>query len=156
MFLTWNEVEDADTDTVSYQIERIRMNTGVDALNDEVDDWQYLERVSDITSWTDPTALRQQDPDIPSTETRMYQVCSEATGIVDPVCVEMPVSYALHGAHEPDAPTGVMVVSSAAGTMATVSWTAPASDGGSDITGYKVMYKMTGSDADYMSIDAAG
>ena len=29
------------------------------------------------------------------------------------------------------------------------------SDGGSVFTGYKVMYKMTGSDADYMSMDAA-
>ena len=32
VFLTWNEVEDADTETVSYRIARIRMNTGVDAL----------------------------------------------------------------------------------------------------------------------------
>ena len=54
----------------------------------------------------------------------------------------------------PGAPTGVTAESSADGTMLTVSWTAPASNG-SDITGYKVMYKMTGSDAGYMSMDAA-
>ena len=33
VFLTWNQVEDPDTETASYRINRIRMNTGVDALN---------------------------------------------------------------------------------------------------------------------------
>ena len=116
-----------DTETVSYRIERIRMNTGVDALNDEAEDWQYLERVSDITSWTDPTALRQKDPEIPSTETRMYQVCSEATGIADPECVEMAVDYGLHpemhDAVPPELtpPTNVMATSDTDGEV-TVMW----------------------------------
>ena len=150
VFLTWNQQPVGDASkTTSYQINRIRMNTGVEALNDEADDWQFVKRVRDITSYTDSTDLRRDE------ETRMYQVCSEASGVADPVCVEMPVTYALHGAHEPDAPTEVMAEYSADGTMVTVSWTAPGSNGGSDITGYKVMYKMTGSDADYMSMDAA-
>ena len=150
VFLTWNQQPTGDASkTTSYRINRIRMNTGVEALNDEADDWQFVKRVSDVTSYTDSTDLRRDE------ETRMYQVCSEASGVADPACVEMPVTYALHGAHEPDAPTGVMAESSADGTMVTVSWTAPGSNGGSDITGYKVMYKMTGSDADYMSMDAA-
>ena len=51
----------------------------------------------------------------------------------------------------PGMPTIDMVESSADGTMLTVTWTAPTDIGGSAITGYEVMYKMTGSDADYMS-----
>ena len=154
VFLTWNEVEKPDTATDEYRIERIRMNTGVDALNskdadeDGELDWQYLTRVSDVTSWTDPTPLRQDE------ETRYYRVGSEAIGMANPVWVSMKVSYALHMNHAPDAPMNVMAMSSADGTMMTVTWEAPGSTGGSDVTGYKVMYKMSGT-ADYMSMDAA-
>ena len=150
VFLTWNQQPQGDASkTTSYRINRIRMNTGVEALNDEADDWQYVKRVTGITSYTDNVDLRRDE------ETRMYQVCSEASGVADPVCVDMPVSYVLHGAHAPDAPTGVTAESSADGTTITVSWTAPGSNGGSDITGYEVMYRMTGSDADYESMAAA-
>ena len=119
VFLSWNEVEEADTETVSYHIERIRMNTGVDALNDEADAWQFLVRVSDVTSWTDPTPLRQDE------ETRMYQVCSEASVVTDPECVEMAVDYDLHPEmHEPlpvfSAPSNVAATSS--GGTVTVTW----------------------------------
>ena len=85
----------------------------------------------------------------------MYQVCSEARGVADPVCVDMPVTYALHpDMHEPGMPMNVMaeVVSD---TEIMVSWETPVDDGGSAITGFKVMYKMTGSTGDYMSMDAA-
>ena len=128
VFLTWNQVEDPDTATASYRINRIRMNTGVDALNskdgDDADsdiDWLYLERVEDVTSWTDPTPLRQDE------ETRMYQVCSEATGVADPVCVYMAVDYELHppmhDAVPPEltAPTNVMATSDTDGEV-TVMW----------------------------------
>ena len=155
VFLTWNEVEKPDTATNSYRVERIRMNTGIDALNskdadeDGELDWQYLIRVSGVTSWTDDTDLRQNE------ETRMYRVCSEALGMANPVCVDMAVPYGLHMNHAPDAPMIDMVESNADGTMLTVTWMASGSDGGSAITGYKVMYKMTGSTGDYMSTDAA-
>ena len=128
VFLTWNQVEMPDTATSFYRIERIRMNTGVDALDskdgDDEDsdiDWQFLERVSDVTSWTDPTPLRQDE------ETRMYQVCSEATGVADPECVDMEVSYGLHpemhDAVPPEltAPTGATATSDTEGEV-TVMW----------------------------------
>ena len=44
IFLTWNEAKDPDTGTASYKIERMRMNTGVDALNDT--EWQFVGRAS--------------------------------------------------------------------------------------------------------------
>ena len=88
VFLTWNQqpVGTASV-TTNYIINRIRMNTGVDALNDEADDWQFVKRVSDVTSYTDSTDLRRDE------ETRMYQVCSEARGVDEPVCVYMPATY---------------------------------------------------------------
>ena len=123
VFLTWNQVEDPDTETASYRINRIRMNTGVDALNDEADAPQFLERVSDVTSWTDPTPLRQDE------ETRMYQVCSEASGVTDPECVEMAVDYALHlEMHEPESndlmpATGLSATAGSTADTAEVTWT---------------------------------
>ena len=65
------------TDTASYKIERMRMNTGVDALNDT--EWQFVGRAIGDTSFTDRTPLRE-DADGETEETRMYQVGSEATG----------------------------------------------------------------------------
>ena len=122
VFLTWNEVAKGDaSETASYRIERIRMNTGVDALNNDADDWQFLTRVFDVTSWTDDTGLRE------ATETRMYQVCSEATGITTPACVDMAVDYELHpemhdaAAVEFSAPTNVAATSS--GGTITLTWT---------------------------------
>ena len=74
----------------------------------------------------------------------------------DDMAISAYSAAAMETTHDvPGMPTGVTVVSSADGTTATVSWTAPATDGGSAITGYKVMYKMTGSTGDYMSMDAA-
>ena len=103
VFLTWNQQPKGDASkTTSYQINRIRMNTGVEALNDEADDWQFVKRVRDVTSYTDSTDLRRDE------ETRMYQVCSEASGVAEPVCVAMAVDYALHLPHMPDVPMDVM------------------------------------------------
>ena len=148
VFLTWNMQEKGTaSETTGYRIERKRMNTGVEALND--DDYVFLKTVEDVTSYTDDDELRRDE------ETRMYRVGSVATGIDDPTWVAMSVGYGLHMAHMPDAPTGVMAESSADGTMLTVTWTASGSDGGSAITKYMVMYRMTGSDGDYMSMDAA-
>ena len=146
VFLTWNEVEEPDTATISYKIERMRMNTGVDALNDT--EWEFIARTTGDTSYTDSLPLRQD------TETRMYRVGSEATGQTEVVWVDMAVDYALHpGMHMPSAPQNVMAsVVSDAEIM--VSWETPVDNGGSAITGYTVMYKMTGSTGDYMSMSA--
>ena len=127
VFLTWNQVEMPDTETNSYRIERQRMNTGIDALNskdadeDGEIDWEFMTRVSDITSWTDDDDLRQDG------EMRYYRVGSEATGVADPSWVMMSVGYALHMNHAPDAPMNVMAMSSADGTMITVTWDDPGS-----------------------------
>ena len=152
VFLTWNQVKAPDVQTSFYRIERVRMNTGVDALDNDEDAWQHMARISDVTSWTDPTPLRQDE------EVRYYRVGSEGIGSgATTEWVAMRVKYALHMAHMPDAPMNVMAESNAEGTMLTVTWDAPGSDGGSDITGYKVMYRMSDSTGDYMSmsIDAA-
>ena len=122
VFLTWNEVPMGDASkTASYRIERIRMNTGVDALNNDVDDWQFLTRVFDVTSWTDDTGLRED------TETRMYQVCSEATGITTPECVDMEVTYELHPPMHDAVPPELTepAITSATGVTGsvTVAWT---------------------------------
>lgn len=53
----------------------------------------------------------------------------------------------------PDAPTAV-AVSSITQTGATISWTAPANDGGSPVTGYKVEYRDSAA-ATWTSIDSA-
>ena len=93
IFLTWNEAEDAMTDTASYKIERMRMNTGVDALNDT--EWQFVGRAIGDTSFTDRTPLRE-DADGETEETRMYQVGSEATGQSEVQFVDPAVDYGLH------------------------------------------------------------
>ena len=121
VFLTWNmQLQGDASETTSYRINRIRMNTGVDALDDDADDWQYLTRVSDVTSYTDSTDLRRVE------ETRMYQVCSEASGVAEPACVDMAVDYGLHPEmHEPlpvfSAPSNVAATST--GGTITVMWT---------------------------------
>ena len=146
VFLTWNQQPKGDaSETTSYRINRIRMNTGVEALNDEADDWQFVKRVRDVTSYTDSTDLRRDE------ETRMYQVCSEASGVADPVCVEMPVTYALHpDMHMPSMPQMVTATADS-DTEVTVSWMAPADNGGAAVTGYVLQraYK----DADDMMTD---
>ena len=133
VFLTWNQQLKGDaSETTSYRINRIRMNTGVAALNDEADDWQFVKRVRDVTSYTDSTDLRRDE------ETRMYQVCSEASGVAEPVCVEMPATYALHpDMHMPSMPQMVTAAADS-DTEVTVSWAAPADSNGSAITGYMV------------------
>ena len=123
IFLTWNEAEDPDTDTASYKIERMRMNTGVDALNDT--GWQFVGRAAGDTSFTDRTPLRE-DADGKTEETRMYRVGSEATGQTKVQFVDPAVDYGLHPPmHEPlpvfSAPTMVAATSSS-GTV-TVTWT---------------------------------
>ena len=146
VFLTWNQQPKGDaSETTSYRINRIRMNTGVEALNDEADDWQFVRRVRDVTSYTDSTDLRRVE------ETRMYQVCSEASGVTEPVCVEMPATYVLHpDMHMPSMPQMVEATATS-DTEITVSWMAPADNGGADVTGYVLQraYK----DADDMMTD---
>ena len=138
VFLTWNQQLQGDASkTTSYRINRIRMNTGVEALNDEADDWQFVKRVRDVTSYTDSTDLRREE------ETRMYQVCSEASGVTDPVCVEMPVSYAPHPPmHMPSMPQMVTAAADS-NTEISVSWATPVDTGGSAITGFTVRWKQS-------------
>ena len=149
MFLTWNQQPTGDaSETTSYRINRIRMNTGVAALNDEADDWQYVTRVRGVTSYTDSTDLRRDE------ETRMYQICSEASGVADPVCVEMPATYALHpDMHMPGVPQMVTAAADS-DTEITVSWMIPADNGGSDITSFTVRWKQSDA-ADYVAADMA-
>ena len=133
VFLTWNQALQGDASaTASYRIERKRMNTGIAALNDT--DWRFVASVTDVTSWTDATDLRQDG------ETRMYRVGSKATGLAKIEWSNPTVDYALHPAsHAPAAPVATATANSA--TQVTVSWTAP-DTGGSAITGYKVQYKL--------------
>ena len=124
IFLTWNEAEDPDTDTASYKIERMRMNTGVDALNDT--EWQFVGRANGDTSFTDRTPLRE-DADGMTEETRMYRVGSEATGQTKVQFVDPAVDYGLHlpmhdaAEVEFSAPTSVAATSS--GGTITLTWT---------------------------------
>ena len=140
VFLTWNMQPQGDaSETTSYRINRIRMNTGVDALNDEADDWQFVKRVSDVTSYTDSTDLRREE------ETRMYQVCSEASGVTDPVCVEMPVTYALHpDMHMPSMPmlgdaSGLEGTADTNAETITLVWTPGAGAGFHRVAGIRVV-----------------
>ena len=126
VFLTWNMQPKGDASkTTGYRIERMRMNTGVDELNDST--YVFLETVEDVTSFTDDDPLRQEDDTEPSTETRMYRVGSVATGIDDPAWVEMAVDYELHpethDAVSPEltTPTNVMATSDTDGEV-TVMW----------------------------------
>ena len=100
VFLTWNQAMMPDTMTATYRIERKRMDTGVDALDN--DTWQFIGRADGDTSFTDRTPLRDDG------ETRMYQVGSEATGQPDAVFTDPTVDYALHLPHMPDVPMDVM------------------------------------------------
>ena len=147
VFITWNEpkIGKGETGIDSYIVEWKRMNTGV-AARDRLQ-WERLATVEDATSYTHPLPL------FVNTETREYRVGSKNSKLPDPNFAD-PVTYALHLAHEPDAPMNVMAESSADGTMLTVSWDAPGSDGGSAITHYVVSYKVSGSDAEYMSMRA--
>ena len=117
VFLTWNEDEDSPTPIVSYAIERKRMNTGVDALNNEA--WEPLITVTGATSFTDSLPLRQP------TEMRYYRVGSNANNQPDPNFADQ-VMYALHPEmHEPapvfSAPSNVAATST--GGTVTVMWT---------------------------------
>ena len=136
VFLTWNEVKGANTETVSYKIERMRMNTGVDALNDTM--WQFIGRATGDTSFADRLPLRQDE------ETRMYRVGSEAISILGVVFVDDPgVMYALHPPmHMPSMPQMVEATADSA-TEVTVSWAVPADSGGSAITGFMVRWKQS-------------
>ena len=153
VFLTWNEQPVGDASkTTAYVINRVRMNTGVAALNDEPDEdgelpWKFVTRVSDVTSYTDSTDLRRDE------ETRMYEVCSEARGVGDPVCVTMPVDYALHDdMHKPSAPQMVTATADSA-TEVTVNWMTPADDGGSDITGFTIRVEGESGTMEYTAFD---
>ena len=146
VFLTWNEDEDTPTPIASYAIERKRMNTGVEALNN--DKWEPLTTVTGATSFTDSLPLRQP------TEMRYYRVGSNANNRPEPNFADA-VMYSLHGAHAPDAPSGVSAMADdmEGRTTINVSWMAPASDGGSDITGYMVQSKY--GDGEWMDVDPA-
>ena len=87
VYLTWNQDEDTPTPIVSYSIERKRMNTGVDALNN--DEWEPLTTVTGSTSFTDSLPLRQDS------EVRYYRVGSNANNQPDPNFAD-PVKYELH------------------------------------------------------------
>ena len=143
IFLTWNAVARADDATASetdyYVVERKRSNTGVDVLDD--DDWVEIDRVYDITSYTDDDRLRE------TTETRVYRVGSVATGIDDPsysMPMDTGVAYALHqDEHKPSAPQMVTATADSA-TEVTVNWMTPADNGGSAITGFTIEWRETG------------
>ena len=115
VYLTWNQDEDTPTPIVSYSIERKRMNTGVDALNN--DEWEPLTTVTGSTSFTDSLPLRQDS------EVRYYRVGSNANNQPDPNFAD-PVMYSLHpemhdaAPAELVAPSNVMASSDAPRTMA--------------------------------------
>lgn len=149
VLLLWNE-PDLKTDddkaipVTSYVIER--KVVGVDA------DYQDEGTVMWGTLPTDERTAYVDDDPPGENEVRMYRVTAKNDDGSSPT---VEVMYPADHPHKPGMPTGVEAESSADGTMLTVSWTAPADNGGSAITSYKVMYKMTDSDEDYMSMDAA-
>jgi titin len=85
---------------------------------------------------------------------RFYRVSAiNATGTSGPSNIDSDKTD--DTAVAPGAPTGVTATSGTDGTSVMVTWMAPYNHGGSAITGYKVMYRMTGSSDDYMEMDAA-
>ena len=135
VFLTWNEPGEDAGGINAYVVQR-KVGTG---------DWTPIARVTARTSYSD-------DREYIDGEDLQYRVGSLGASSV-PASYTYPVTYPTHQAmHAPNAPTGVTATADSA-TEVTVSWTTPTDNGGSPITGFKVMYKVTGAADDTYETD---
>lgn len=153
---------------LSWQPPGAGMTGGKDAEDNDIQITGYKIEVSDDLgeTWSVVEASYNGDADatmegvqynhvgLTAGATRHYQVSAiNVVGASDPSNIDDAMTTGT--AVVPGMPTMVMAEPSADGTMLTVSWMAPKDHGGAAITGYKVMYRMTGSGAAYTSMDVA-
>lgn len=144
VLLLWND-PNGEIDIGSYVVQR--MVDGGAWTTIGVIAWNAATPVDERTSFSDSREYIEG-------EDLQYRVGSRGVAATETSYTE-PVTYPTHPTmHMPGMPQDVTAMADS-DTAVTVSWTPPLDDGGSAVIGYTVMYRMTGSDGDDMSMDAA-
>ena len=126
---------------------------------DDAGDWVEVARIMDADAADNQNSsvrTMYTDTGLAPLTTRTYRVLAENMPAVGETAVSAESERATAttmDAMVPGAPTGVTATADSP-TAVTVSWTAPEDNGGTDITGYKVMWKMSDADA-YADADMA-